>query len=694
MDAPLPELSAAARAAVVGRRYPPELLAWLDGLNEPTLLNNPWLALLQGRRLCRLHSRFAEATPLIVAALEQLRAAGDGDGELWALAEHGVMCYHAEEYAQGAEAVGAALGRPMGHYLRSELLFARMLCEIGLELSAPAVASGEAALAELDQEPDPWLQRLGRIQMLRNIAAAYHYLGETRRSVAAAERSVGLARDEADLAATLPWCSYELGLAYWRQGRLARATETLDAARRLAEEWRHHSLWRWAVAAQGHVLRDQGQLDAALAAYQLAGSWGEDPEGPAFIQLRQGRLAEARWSCEARLSLVRSAGARIGVADSQLLLALVELTSGRPAAARDLLDEVCAVYAAGQSHYNLATAELYRGAASLMLGDGAGAGAGVARYLAFARREQVLTCAWWTPELIESLLLHALREGIEPAWAQQILAARFIEESAAKQLAAEPNEELALARRVQLSLLPAAPPMMPDLEMAARVLPAAEIGGDFLAFAPRGGDPAGGVRRQIGLAVGDISGKGLGAALLLSGVIVALNSVMAAHSSPAAVASALHEAVQPYTTRSRMNIALLYTQLTQNQAGWSIQAVSAGAVPPLLRSADGQAAFMDVGGFPVGSVATVSYREVQSQLAPGDLLVLASDGVIEMMSPRRALFGFEGLAAVLSTIPPGASASAVLLTILDALHRHAAGAEQHDDITLVVVRVLAGSTPL
>src|SRR5689334_14461216 len=86
-NAPPTELATQARAALTSRRYPPELLAQLDQLSELALQSSPWIALFQGRRLCRLHSRFAEATQLIDQALETFRAQADPEGELWALAE-------------------------------------------------------------------------------------------------------------------------------------------------------------------------------------------------------------------------------------------------------------------------------------------------------------------------------------------------------------------------------------------------------------------------------------------------------------------------------------------------------------------------------------------------------------------------------------------------------------------------------
>lgn len=688
---PATSLADEARAALCGRTYPPELLARLDALPAAQLRADPWVALFQGRRLCRLHSRFAEAAALVEGALEALREAGDAEGEIWAMAEWVVLRYHHADYAGGLAGLDPLLARPMRPYLRAELQFGRFLCLTGLEQPVPAAEAGELALAELDREQEPWLQTSGRIQVLRNMAAAYHYLGQTRRSVAAAEQSMALAEAHPDAAHSRPWCAYELGLAYWRQGRLIQALETLEHARRLAEQWRHQVLWGWAVATRGHALRDQNRLDAALAAYQLANSWGEDPEGPAFIQLRQGRVAEARWSCEARLEVARLTNSTIGVADARLILALVEIKSGRVDVALGLLDQVVATYEAAGSGYALATARLYQAAAGLLAGRHDLARAGVAAYLAFARREQVTTCVWWIPELVEMLLLYAMREGIEPDWARQIIEQRIVPVrglSAEAPPADEPTE-LLIARRLQASLLPEAPPLIPDLEIAAVVLPAAEIGGDFVGYVVDSGG-AGGPRR-LGLAVGDISGKGLAAALLLSGAVVALSSVASVQHAPAEVVAALHSAIEPYTRRTRMNIALSYVQLGQGPGGWWLRAMSAGGVPPLLLRADGAISWLDTSGFPIGTFAPGSYREVAAVLAPGDVLLLMSDGVIEMMDPRRALFGFDRLARTVAACGPGQPAESYLAAIRQALHAHAAGSPQHDDLTIMAVRSLAGA---
>ena len=684
------ELIAAACAAICNRRYPADLFMRLDTLSIADLYANPWVALLQGRRLCRLHSRFAEAAPLIDHALGQFRAAANTEGQIWALAEQIVMYYHTRRSAEGLALANAALAQPMRPYLRAELQFGRFLCLISDGNIVATLAAGEAALNALDQEPDGWLQMTGRVQMLRNIAAAYHYNGQNVRATAAALGSVTLAQLEPELASALPWCWYELGLAYWRQGQLDDATEAADTARRLAEQWEHSELWRWAVALQGHILRDQNQLDAALAAYNLAKGWGELPEGPALLQIRQNRLYEARWSCDV---LLPNGDNLWQPADSRVLLAIVELKSGNAEAALALLEPVPAIYEQAAFHYHAATARLYEAAAALAADLPERALTQVAAYLRFAAHEQVLTAGWWVPELIEPLLLFALRRGIEPGWAQHILERRFLHEPQA-QRRFDPDDdvaaELIIARRTQLALLPDAPPRMPDLDLAAVVLPAAKVGGDFVGYFPCGAQPEAGEARTFGLAVGDISGKGLAAALLLSGIVVALNTVAANAAPPAQVAQALHGAMQPYTIRNRMNIAFCYTLLTHVPSGWNVRTIGCGAVPPLIRRASGELEWIDTAGLPLGTVATMIYREVTAQLAPGDTLLLMSDGVIEAMDRGRTLFSFERVERTLTLLDTEATAAETLSAVLRAVERHTGAEEQHDDITLVVLRAESG----
>lgn len=231
------------------------------------------------------------------------------------------------------------------------------------------------------------------------------------------------------------------------------------------------------------------------------------------------------------------------------------------------------------------------------------------------------------------------------------------------------------------SLLPAQPPLMPDLDIAALVEPAAEIGGDFVGYFPRGAE-LGAVARQIGIAVGDISGKGLGAALLLSGTVVALNTVAAASAAPREVARALHDAMYPYTSRSRMTIAFCYSLLAQQPGGWSMRTGSAqGAVAPLLRRASGECVWLETAGFPLGTLAGEEWRELRLDLQPGDVVLLFSDGIIEAMDERREMFGFDRLTGVMCDLPRDTDAHTIISRVggrRAGAHRRGRGARRHD----------------
>jgi sigma-B regulation protein RsbU (phosphoserine phosphatase) len=337
--------------------------------------------------------------------------------------------------------------------------------------------------------------------------------------------------------------------------------------------------------------------------------------------------------------------------------------------------------------------QLYRAAAGMALGQPDLIESGLAFFLSSAAAEQRFNCEWWMPDLIEPLLLYAVQRGIERRWAERLLSERFV--SSPPLLVVPPSArertELEIAQRMQISLLPEQPPLMPDLDIAALVRPAAEIGGDFVGYFPRGADPETGLQRQIGIAVGDISGKGLGAALLLSGTVVALNAVAATGATPAQVAAALHDAMHPYTSRSRMTIAFCYTLLAEHASGWAVQTVGAGAIPPVIRRAGGECVWLDTSGFPLGTFGGAQPREVTTELAPGDVLLLFSDGIVEAMNTTREMFGFDRLTATLAALADGADAHTILATLVEAVRQHSGGAELHDDITLVVVRALSGA---
>lgn len=177
-----------ARQQIITRRLDPSLS---ENINEDTAFHelNAWLLLHRGRCLCRMRSDFKQAQKYIDAALAGFRRYNDKEGEIWTLVEKLVLCYHAQDFAYGLSLFDTIELDNLQAYLQAELLFGRFLCAIGSDLLHDAEMAGHQALEALERETDPWLQRIGRIQMLRNQAAVYHYLGKSQRAVQAAEKS-------------------------------------------------------------------------------------------------------------------------------------------------------------------------------------------------------------------------------------------------------------------------------------------------------------------------------------------------------------------------------------------------------------------------------------------------------------------------------------------------------------------------
>jgi sigma-B regulation protein RsbU (phosphoserine phosphatase) len=118
--------------------------------------------------------------------------------------------------------------------------------------------------------------------------------------------------------------------------------------------------------------------------------------------------------------------------------------------------------------------------------------------------------------------------------------------------------------------------------------------------------------------------------------------------------------------------------------------VNAGGIPPLLRRADGRAEWLEVSGLPLGIPDTgdVIRAPRREEIRPGDVLVLSSDGVVEAMNARREVFGFDRFERAVAETHPEGGAAGVREEILAAMRAFGAGIPPHDDVTLVVIRVM------
>lgn len=253
----------------------------------------------------------------------------------------------------------------------------------------------------------------------------------------------------------------------------------------------------------------------------------------------------------------------------------------------------------------------------------------------------------------------------------------------------EQNERLrsglALARDIQQGLLPAVPPWRSELlSIYGRSLPASEVGGDFYSYMAL---PDG----RAAVAIGDISGKGVAAALLMALTSSTLESQAHFLDHPAAMLKALHEALRPRLEANHMNAAIMVAVFSADAR--SVTIANAGMIAPLLaRCAPAELAgcsFIDVGGLPIGTPLSSLYQEVTIALAPGDTLILLSDGIVEAHNDLGQIYGFERLEALVAALPPDLEVFELVEQIIRSVLEFAGNAEPHDDITIIATRPVA-----
>jgi sigma-B regulation protein RsbU (phosphoserine phosphatase) len=285
------------------------------------------------------------------------------------------------------------------------------------------------------------------------------------------------------------------------------------------------------------------------------------------------------------------------------------------------------------------------------------------------------------------------------------------------------ERDLAMAREVQLRLLPSAPPQPRRAEIAAAFLPARSIGGDIYDFIDYGA-PGNQLyktsqRKRIAIVMGDVSGKAAPAALYAALVSGILRSLAARHLPPADLLAELNNQLQERKLDSQYVTMLM---AVWNDDTRTLQIANAGSVQPLYitsapvtagtsttaggpsepapagkRGARPECA-PDAGfivntiqaeGFPLGLFPNAQYDELTITAKTGDVLVFFSDGIVDAENAEGEMFGTERLTAVLRETPSACnSAQATVDAVLAAVNSFQAGTAHFDDETLVVLRVL------
>jgi hypothetical protein len=246
--------------------------------------------------------------------------------------------------------------------------------------------------------------------------------------------------------------------------------------------------------------------------------------------------------------------------------------------------------------------------------------------------------------------------------------------------------EMRVARGIQESLMPETVPSVTGLDIAGGSTPALEVGGDFFGYYRR-------ENGELGVAVGDVSGKGLPAALLMAVSVGVLSAEANRSDEPGAVLAHIDKVLDDYTRRNRLNTALCYVVLSRadsNGSHFRACAVNAGAIPPLFRRADGRVEWVEASGLPLGipNADAAVRAPVNVQMQRGDMLVLTSDGVVEAMDAHRQVFGFDRFERAVADSHPERGAASVRDEILSRMRAFGAGVPPHDDVTLVIIRMM------
>ncbi len=238
------------------------------------------------------------------------------------------------------------------------------------------------------------------------------------------------------------------------------------------------------------------------------------------------------------------------------------------------------------------------------------------------------------------------------------------------------EEELKVASEIQMRLQPFAPPKLDGWDMTGVSFPCREIGGDYYDFIHRKRDS------HLIVAVGDVSGKGTGAALLMS----SLHAAVRAQSQIGAPISDVMSEINQYifeNSPSNKFLTLFYGELDPLTGTLSYS--NGGHNAPMLVRRSGELERLDTGGLPIGMMQGVVYQEASVELECGDVLVIYSDGITESINEREEEFDEERLIDVVKK-NLGRSASGIRDRIDEALSRFVGTTPPVDDMTLMIIK--------
>jgi serine phosphatase RsbU (regulator of sigma subunit) len=252
---------------------------------------------------------------------------------------------------------------------------------------------------------------------------------------------------------------------------------------------------------------------------------------------------------------------------------------------------------------------------------------------------------------------------------------RLLEESLEKR---HMEEDMRMAAEIQNGLLPREAPAVPGWDLAGCNRPCRTVGGDYYDFVLDDG--------RLLIALGDVSGKGTGAALLMTVLRAAVRAHWAQPALADAVARINRTVCQNVPSSKYVTFFLAVLEPATGRLGF----VNAGHNPPLLVRADGSLQKLEDGGLVLGLFENIVYADGAVRMEPGDTLVIYSDGVTETWDPQGEEFGEEKLAEFVTRCR-SLGAAALQEAVLREIERFEEGARATDDRTLVVLKRTGGT---
>jgi len=238
------------------------------------------------------------------------------------------------------------------------------------------------------------------------------------------------------------------------------------------------------------------------------------------------------------------------------------------------------------------------------------------------------------------------------------------------------EEELSIARGIQKTFLPKKHPKMPGFDISGINIPSEKVGGDYYDFIPI-------IENQVGIAIGDVSGKGIPAALIMASfrasLIAEIRNNYAIRSIMFKVNNLLFE-----STESDIYVTAVYGVLDTKNRIFTF--TNAGHNAPIFRHADGRMEYLLEGGVTLGTFENSEYEARPLSLSSGDIIVFYTDGVTEAKNEKGEEFGTRRLKQVINDSHK-LSASEIQTNIYEAVKDFTGGKPKADDLTMIVIKV-------